>query len=106
MTLSLPERKVLWEIVYDISGNETAILGITGSQSLRLAKKIQDQQTELTIANATIVELREKLDKTMARPFRELRNRMSPEAQERAERLANEDLLELNLQERERRMGR
>ena len=41
----------------------------------------------------------------MARNYQELRNQMSPEAQERAERLANEDLLELNLRELRQQIG-
>lgn len=35
----------------------------------------------------------------MARPYKELREKMSPEAQERARKLAEQDLVEMNLRE-------
>lgn len=41
----------------------------------------------------------------MARSYQELRDRMSPEAQALAERLASEDLLELNLGEQREQQG-
>jgi transcriptional regulator with XRE-family HTH domain len=40
----------------------------------------------------------------MARPFKELRDRMSPEARERVDRRVRETLLEMNLQELRQRV--
>lgn len=41
----------------------------------------------------------------MARPFKELRDRMSPEARERVDRRVRETLLEMTLQELRQRVG-
>jgi transcriptional regulator with XRE-family HTH domain len=41
----------------------------------------------------------------MARPFKELRNRMSPEARERVDRRVHETLLEMTLQELRQRVS-